>query len=59
MDFKTRTLDALRTHGTALTGKLSVVGLDGFVDTIVSPVALRTAQGEAFTPITTITEFIR
>lgn len=57
MDFKARTLDALRTHGPALTGKLSVVGLDGFVDTIVTPVALRTAQGEAFTPITTITEF--
>ncbi len=57
MDFKTRTLEALRTHGSALTGKLSVVGLDGFVDTIVTPVALRTAQGEAFTPITTITEF--
>ena len=57
MDFKARTLDALRTHGPALAGKLSVVGLDGFVDTIVTPVALRTAQGEAFTPITTITEF--
>jgi sugar/nucleoside kinase (ribokinase family) len=57
MDFKSRTLEALRTHGHALTGKLSVVGLDGFVDTIVTPVALRTAQGEAFTPITTITEF--
>ncbi len=57
MDFKTLTLEALRTHGPALTGKLSVVGLDGFVDTIVTPVALRTAQGEAFTPITTITEF--
>ncbi|MET0262576.1 MAG: carbohydrate kinase family protein [Rariglobus sp.] len=57
MDFKTRTLEALRTNGRTLTEKLSVVGLDGFVDTIVTPVALRTAQGEAFTPITTITEF--
>ncbi|MDF3059587.1 MAG: sugar kinase, partial [Rariglobus sp.] len=57
MDFKSRTLETLRTHGPALTGKLSVVGLDGFVDTIVTPVALRTAQGEAFTPITTISEF--
>jgi sugar/nucleoside kinase (ribokinase family) len=57
MDYKARTLDALLTHGSALAGKLSVVGLDGFVDTIVTPVALRTAQGEAFTPITTITEF--
>lgn len=57
MDFKARTLTALQTHGPALAGKLSVVGLDGFVDTIVTPVALRTAQGEAFTPITTINEF--
>jgi sugar/nucleoside kinase (ribokinase family) len=57
MDFKTRTLEALRTHGPALAEKRSVVGFDGFVDTIVTPVALRTAQGEAFTPITTINEF--
>lgn len=57
MDFKTRTLEALRSHGPALASKLSVVGLDGFVDTIVTPVALRSGQGEAFTPITTITEF--
>ncbi len=57
MDFKTRTLESLLKQGPALTGKLSVVGLDGFVDTIVTPVSLRTAQGEAFTPITTITEF--
>jgi sugar/nucleoside kinase (ribokinase family) len=57
MDFKTRALEALRIHGPALSGKLSVVGFDGFVDTIVTPVALRTAQGEAFTPISTITEF--
>ena len=57
MDFKTRTLAALQANIGALTSKLSIVGLDGFVDTIVTPVALRTAQGEAFTPITTITEF--
>ena len=57
MDFKTRTLTALSNHGSALSGKLSIVGFDGFVDTIVTPVALRTAQGEAFTPITTITDF--
>jgi hypothetical protein len=31
--------------------------LDGFVDTIVTPVAQRTAQGDAFTPITTIPDF--
>ncbi len=37
--------------------KHALVGLDGFVDTIVTPVALRTAQGDAFTPIATITDF--
>ncbi|HTJ79315.1 MAG TPA: PfkB family carbohydrate kinase [Rariglobus sp.] len=57
MDFKTRTLTALQSHAGALNNKLSIVGFDGFVDTIVTPVALRTAQGDAFTPITTITEF--
>lgn len=59
MDFKTRTLAALQSPGLSLAGKLSIVGFDGFVDTIVTPVALRTGQGEAFTPITTITEFGR
>ena len=57
MNFKTRTLTALSNHGADLRDKLSIVGFDGFVDTIVTPVALRTAQGEAFTPITTITDF--
>jgi hypothetical protein len=33
------------------------VGLDGFVDTIVTPVGLRSGQGEAFTPISTLTDF--
>lgn len=57
MDFKTRTLTALQSHDGALNKKLCIVGFDGFVDTIVTPVALRSAQGEAFTPITTISEF--
>ncbi len=56
MAFKNSTLLALRTQRTAIAGKLAVVGLDGFVDTIVTPVALRTGQGEAFTPIATIAD---
>lgn len=59
MDFKTRTLQELRTHRGALQQKLSLVGFDGFVDTIVTPVALRSGQGEAFTPMATIEEFGR
>jgi hypothetical protein len=34
-----------------------VVGLDGFVDTIVAPVATRTGPGERFKPIDTIEAF--
>ena len=57
VNFKTRTLTALRAARAGAPTKRAVVGLDGFVDTIVTPVAQRTAQGEAFTPIRTIPEF--
>ena len=59
MNFQTRTLDALRTRHASLSGKLAVVGLDGFVDRIVHPVATRHGQGEAFTPMPTIEAFGR
>jgi len=51
MNFKTRTLAALRAARAGAPAKSAVVGLDGFVDTIVTPVAQRTGQGDAFTPI--------
>jgi sugar/nucleoside kinase (ribokinase family) len=57
MDFKTRTLAALRSARSQAPVKSALVGLDGFVDTIVTPVAQRTAQGDAFTPIQSIPEF--
>ncbi len=57
MSFKTRVLGELRAARTCGGTPSALVGLDGFVDTIVSPVALREGQGEAFTPITTIPEF--
>ena len=57
MTFKTRTLAALKAARTRNPAKTALVGLDGFVDTIVTPVAQRTAQGDAFTPIATIPEF--
>ncbi len=59
MDFKTSTLQEIRAHRGTIEQKLAVVGFDGFVDTIVTPVALRTGQGEAFTPMATIEEFGR
>jgi hypothetical protein len=57
MDFKTATRHALQKARAAATPRHAVVGLDGFVDTIVTPVALRRGQGEDFTPITTLADF--
>jgi Sugar kinases, ribokinase family len=57
MEFKSRTLQELRSRRGTLSSKRAILGLDGFVDTIVTPVALRAGQGENFTPISTITEF--
>jgi sugar/nucleoside kinase (ribokinase family) len=59
MDFRTRTLAALRASSLDLAARRAVVGFDGFVDTIVTPVGLRRGQGDAFTPIATIEEFGR
>jgi sugar/nucleoside kinase (ribokinase family) len=59
MNFKARTLDELRTRRASVSTKFAVVGLDGFVDRIVHPVATRHGQGEAFTPMATIEEFGR
>lgn len=57
MNFKIQTLDALRSARSQASSKFALVGLDGFVDTIVTPVAQRAGQGDAFTPIRTIPEF--
>lgn len=57
MSFQLRTLIELRTKRKNIQSKRVVAGLDGFVDTIVSPVALRSGPGEAFTPLATIPEF--
>jgi sugar/nucleoside kinase (ribokinase family) len=57
MNFKQRTLAALQAARAESPEKSALVGLDGFVDTIVTPVAQRTAQGDAFTPIRSIPEF--
>ncbi len=59
MNFKTRTLEELRTRRASAAGKFAVAGFDGFVDRIVHPVATRHGQGEAFTPMATIEEFGR
>ncbi|MEO5958993.1 MAG: PfkB family carbohydrate kinase [Opitutaceae bacterium] len=55
--FRTRTQQALASVRGRLGAHSVLVGFDGFVDLIVSAVGLRRGQGEAFTPIGTITEF--
>jgi hypothetical protein len=55
--FRPRTLQELRHRRAQPSLQSALVGLDGFVDTIVTPVGLRRGQGENFSPIKTITEF--
>jgi hypothetical protein len=54
---RARALQELRTRRPVAGAQSALVGLDGFVDTIVTPVGLRRGQGENFTPIGSITEF--
>ena len=57
MDFRAAALDELAT-GTAAAGRAQAfVGFDGFVDSIVTPVGLRTGPGEQFEAIPTISAF--
>lgn len=57
MDFSTQTLAEIKAAGIRPDAKRAVVGLDGFVDLLVTPVALRNGQGDDFEPITTLAEF--
>lgn len=57
MNFKIRALSALKEARAKKTPSFAFVGLDGFVDTIVKPVDVRTGQGDAFVPIVAMTEF--
>jgi sugar/nucleoside kinase (ribokinase family) len=57
MNFKVRTLAEFRARRSSPKSSRVLAGLDGFVDTIVSPVATRSGPGEAFIPFATIPEF--
>jgi hypothetical protein len=57
MPHRTKTRLELQTRADRIQGLTGVVGLDGFVDKIVHPVAQRHGQGDQFTPISTIAEF--
>jgi hypothetical protein len=55
--FRQRTLQQLAARRSAAAPRSALVGFDGFVDTIVTPVGLRRGPGENFTPIATLGEF--
>src|SRR5687767_8887614 len=54
--FRQRTLQQIAARRGQIGSRSAIVGLDGFVDTIVTPVGLRRSAGENFTPITTLFE---
>jgi sugar/nucleoside kinase (ribokinase family) len=54
--FRQRTLPQLTARHSDIGALSVVVGFDGFVDTIVTPVGLRHGAGENFTPIATLAE---
>jgi len=57
MDLVTRALDALSSAPAKLKEQPTLVGFDGFVDSIVTPVALREGPGELFTPFGGMAQF--
>lgn len=57
MENRKRTLEELSAVAGTVSSKTALVGLDGFVDTIVHPVAQRHGQGENFTAMNTLAEF--
>jgi len=55
--FRQRTLQQLAPRRSVIGSFSALVGFDGFVDTIVTPVGLRRSAGDNFTPIATLAEF--
>jgi len=57
MQYKTLTIEQLGRKASTIGNKRALVGLDGFVDKIMTPVATRSGPGEAFTPLSSMTDF--
>ena len=57
MDFRSQTLEELKSRAGNLSGKQALAGFDGFVDKIVSAVDQRAGPGKNFTAIDTIEKF--
>ncbi|MEX2381443.1 MAG: carbohydrate kinase family protein [Opitutales bacterium] len=59
MKFKPHTLEELETKRSRLSSRFGVIGFDGFIDTIVLPVAQRFGNRDDFAPIDSIGEFAK
>ncbi|MFA5257921.1 MAG: carbohydrate kinase family protein, partial [Opitutales bacterium] len=57
MQYRTSTIDQLSRKASLAGNKHALVGLDGFVDKIMAPVATRSGRGDAFTPFLTMSSF--
>jgi len=57
MDYTAQTLAEIKAAGTRPEALRAVVGLDGFVDLLVTPVAMRHGEGDNFEPIPTLADF--
>jgi len=57
MQYVSTTLEQLERKASQIAGKRAIVGLDGFVDKIMTPVASRAGRGEAFTPFASMADF--
>ena len=57
MDHRSRTLEELQTHRSAITSRNAVLGFDGFVDKIMHVVANRTGPGTQFERMPKIEDF--
>lgn len=57
MDNRKQTLEELQKHAGRISSRSTLIGLDGFVDTIVHPVDQRHGQGDRYTPMSSLADF--
>ena len=57
MNYNEKTLEELSKKASNLSSKQALVGLDGFIDQIMTPISQRTGPGNQFTPFESIKEF--
>ena len=57
MQYKQQTLDELSQKSGSISSKQALVGFDGFIDELVTPVDERQGPGDQYTAIDSISEF--